>query len=119
MVPLARGEERNDYETKMITVSSYNVLIDSVHPPARDRNLLVVKNILADSAMADILVLQEVCDDFLSFMLNEPEVQEKYAFVSHGPPNQPEIGPLHQFTKYCYSQPVRIRLEFGPFPTQA
>ena len=88
------GEERNDYETKMITVSSYNVLIDSVHPPARDRNLLVVKNILADSAMADILVLQEVCDDFLSFMLNEPEVQEKYAFVSHGPPNQPEIGPL-------------------------
>ncbi len=88
------GKEQNDCNTNPMAVSSYNVLVDSVHPPARDRDLLVIRNILSESAKADILVLQEVSDEFLSSLLVEPEIQQRYTFASHGPPSQAEIGPL-------------------------
>ncbi|CAO2656487.1 Nn.00g052900.m01.CDS01 [Neocucurbitaria sp. VM-36] len=88
------GEELNEDASTTVTVSSYNVLIDSEYPPARDRDALLVRNILSDSAMSDILVLQEVSDDFLSYLLGDSEVQRRYPFTSHGPPSQPDIGPL-------------------------
>lgn len=88
------GEEVNDLDLTNLTVSSYNVLIDSEYPPARDRDSLLVRTILEDSAMANILVLQEVSDDFLSYLLCDGEVQRRYPFTSHAPPCQPEIGPL-------------------------
>jgi endonuclease/exonuclease/phosphatase family metal-dependent hydrolase len=88
------GEESSQIETETVTVSSYNVLIDTEYPPTHDRDPLVVRNILSDSAMADILVLQEVSDDFLSYLLQDTEIQRRYPFTSHGDPNQPDIGPL-------------------------
>jgi endonuclease/exonuclease/phosphatase family metal-dependent hydrolase len=88
------GEESSEIETETVTVSSYNVLIDTEYPPTHDRDPLVVRNILSDSAMADILVLQEVSDDFLSYLLQDTEIQRRYPFTSHGDPNQPDIGPL-------------------------
>lgn len=87
-------EETDQIAATSITVSSYNVLIDSKYPPARDRDPLLVRTILSDSGMADILVLQEVSDDFLSYLLGDSEIQRRYPFTSHGPPSQPEIGPL-------------------------
>jgi endonuclease/exonuclease/phosphatase family metal-dependent hydrolase len=86
------GENLRDFDA--VTISSYNVLIDSEYPPARDRDAFLLETILSDSATADILVLQEVSDDFLSYILCDPEVQARYAFTSHGPPSQPDIGPL-------------------------
>ncbi|KAF1946437.1 Poly(A) polymerase type 3 [Clathrospora elynae] len=87
-------EERNEVETKSITVSSYNVLIDTEYPPTHDRDPLLIKTLLSDSATADVLVLQEVSDDFLSNLLDDTEVQRRYLFTSHAPPSQPDIGPL-------------------------
>ncbi|ORY09756.1 Poly(A) polymerase type 3 [Clohesyomyces aquaticus] len=77
-----------------LTISSYNVLIDSEYPPARDRDPLLLETIISKLAKADILVLQEVSDDFLSFLLSDNEVQQNFPFASHGPPSQPDIGPL-------------------------
>ena len=88
------GEHINDIESTTITISSYNVLVESEYPPARDRHSTLVRAILSDSAMADILVLQEVSDDFLSYLLSDSEVQRRYPFTSHAPSSQPEIGPL-------------------------
>ncbi|USP73355.1 uncharacterized protein yc1106_00629 [Curvularia clavata] len=87
-------EDHDDVDLETITVASYNVLVDSEYPPTHDRDPLVVSTILSDSAMADVLVLQEISDDFLSFLLGETEIQRRYPFVSHGPPTQPDIGPL-------------------------
>jgi endonuclease/exonuclease/phosphatase family metal-dependent hydrolase len=87
-------EEHTEIEAETITVASYNVLIDSEFPPTHDRDPLLISTILSDSAMADILVLQEMSDDFLSYLLSDAEIQRRYPFTSHGPPTQPDIGPL-------------------------
>ncbi|KAF1844016.1 uncharacterized protein K460DRAFT_287753 [Cucurbitaria berberidis CBS 394.84] len=94
MWSVCTGEELNDIESTTVTISSYNVFIDSEYPPARDRDSLLVRTILSDAAMADIIVLQEVSDDFLSYLLSDNEVQRRYPFTSHAPPSQPEVGPL-------------------------
>jgi endonuclease/exonuclease/phosphatase family metal-dependent hydrolase len=103
------GDKENLQGTTAITISSYNVLIDSEYPPTRDRDAFLVQTILADPATADILVLQEVSDDFLSYILCDPEVQRRYPYTSHGPPNQPDIGPLSSLrnivilSRWCFS----------------
>lgn len=80
-------------DSSKISISSYNVLIETEYPPERDREPLLVRNVLSDAAMADILVLQEASDDFLSYLLSDTEVRQRYPFTSHGPPDQPDIGP--------------------------
>lgn len=80
-----------------LRVSSYNVLIDSEHPPAQERFPLLLKNLVSKAAAAEILVLQEVSDDFLSYLLSEPQIgrfSRFYTYSSHGPPNQVDLGPL-------------------------
>ncbi|KAH7137934.1 hypothetical protein B0J11DRAFT_513211 [Dendryphion nanum] len=77
-----------------ITIASYNVLINSEYPPARDRDPLLLQAILSHNGMADILVLQEVSDDFLSYLLSSEKIQSQYPFVSNGPPSQLNLGPL-------------------------
>ncbi|WEW54751.1 hypothetical protein PRK78_000176 [Emydomyces testavorans] len=77
-----------------LTVSSYNVLLDHPHPPPRARYPALVRNILSKAALADVLLLQEVCDDFLSHLLAQDDIRNHYRFVSHGPPDQAGIGPL-------------------------
>jgi endonuclease/exonuclease/phosphatase family metal-dependent hydrolase/2'-5' RNA ligase len=87
-------EDQQDTEAKTLSISSYNVLIDTEYPPTHDRDPLLVSTILSESAMADVLVLQEVSDDFLSYILEDVELRKRYPFISHAPPNQPDIGPL-------------------------
>ncbi|KAF2742084.1 hypothetical protein M011DRAFT_294760 [Sporormia fimetaria CBS 119925] len=80
-----------------LRISSYNVLIDSVHPPDQDRFPLLLKNLLSKVAMADILVLQEVSDHFLSYLLSEPQVarlSQVYTYCTHAPPSQSDIDSL-------------------------
>lgn len=78
----------------VLAVSSYNVLLDQPHPPPRDRYPSLLRNILSQSALADVLVLQEVCDDFLSHLLGHDEIRNHYPYVTHGPPHQQGCGPL-------------------------
>nr|KMM72497.1 hypothetical protein CPAG_08791 [Coccidioides posadasii RMSCC 3488] len=78
----------------IVAISSYNVLVELPYPPPRERYPALVRNILSQSALADVLVLQEVCDDFLSHLLTLDEIRNHYTFATHGPPHQEGCGPL-------------------------
>ncbi|KAI1367322.1 hypothetical protein F5Y08DRAFT_74838 [Xylaria arbuscula] len=77
-----------------LTVASYNVLAEFEYPPSRARYSLITRNILQEAILADLLVLQEVTDDFLSFICQDNDIRQHYRFISHGPPDQDDIGPL-------------------------
>jgi len=98
-----------------ITVSSFNVLIDSEYPPARERDPHLLRTILSDQANADILVLQEVSDDFLSFILKDREVQARFPFTSHGPPDQSDVGPLSSLRNVVALSRWPFEWTFVPF----
>lgn len=98
-----------------ISVSSYNILIDSEYPPSRDRDPILVDIILAKSAVADILILQEVSDEFLSHLLQIEEVRDVFPYASHGPPSQPDIGPLPSLRNIVILSKWHFDWEFLPF----
>jgi endonuclease/exonuclease/phosphatase family metal-dependent hydrolase len=109
-------EENNEAEVKEVTVSSYNVLVDTEYPPDHDRDPLVVDTILSDQAMADVLVLQEVSDDFLSYLLStRQDVAQRYPFVSHGPPSQSDLGPLPSLRNVVILSHYPFRWHSVPF----
>lgn len=91
---VCQGTKQSSKTSESVSVSSYNVLIDSEYPATRDRDGILVQNILANAATADILVLQEVSDDFLTHLLSDLEIRRRYPYASHGPPHQADIGPL-------------------------
>jgi len=77
-----------------LTVSSYNVMAEFEWPPSESRYPLLVKNILHPEAEADVLVLQEVTDAFLSYLLASQDLRDAYPYCSHGPPRQDDVDPL-------------------------
>ncbi|KAJ2998054.1 hypothetical protein NUW58_g442 [Xylaria curta] len=103
-VPEVREEDINS-----LTVASYNVLAEFEYPPSKERYPLIVRNILQQAILADILVLQEVTDDFLSFICRDHEIRQHYQFVSNGPPDQDDIEPLQShlnvvvFSRWAFS----------------
>jgi endonuclease/exonuclease/phosphatase family metal-dependent hydrolase len=107
--------ERNQRSTSTITISSYNVLVDSEYPPERDRDAFLTTTILSAAAIADILILQEVSDDFLSHILNDPEIQTRYPYTSHAPSSQPEIGPLSSLRNIVILSCWSFSWKFVPF----
>lgn len=112
---LPASSDQPKLTTASISVASYNVLIDSMHPPPIERYSILVKNLLADSSTADILVLQEVADDFLSHLLKNDQIRAQYPFSTHGPPEQPEIGPLPSLRNVVVLSRWRFRWEWLPF----
>ncbi|KAI3329217.1 DUF455 domain-containing protein [Xylariaceae sp. AK1471] len=84
----------SESDLSSLTVASYNVLAEFHHPPSKARYALIVQNILQQSILADILVLQEVTDDFLSFICQNDNIRKHYRYVSDGPPDQYDIEPL-------------------------
>lgn len=107
--------ERSSGLSVSLTVSSYNVLVDSEFPPARDRDSILIDTLLSEPAKADVVVLQEVSDGFLSSLLNNAEVQREYPFTSHGPPTQPDIGPLPSLRNVVLISKHPFRWELVPF----
>ncbi|KAJ8132408.1 hypothetical protein O1611_g1216 [Lasiodiplodia mahajangana] len=77
-----------------LTIASYNVLAEFHYPPSEARYPLIVQNILQKAILADVLILQEVTDSFLSFVCENDDIRRHYRFVSNGPPNQDDIEPL-------------------------
>ncbi|KAI0404186.1 hypothetical protein F4802DRAFT_256550 [Xylaria palmicola] len=77
-----------------LSIASYNILAEFEYPPSTARYPLIVQNILQQAILADVLVLQEVTDDFLSFICQNDDIQKHYRFVSNGPPDQDDIEPL-------------------------
>ncbi len=77
-----------------LSIASYNVLGEFEWPPAEHRFPILIRNLLADNAAADVVVLQEVTDHFLSALLEDARVRSAYPFASHGPPDQEDMEPL-------------------------
>ncbi|KAI0537584.1 hypothetical protein GGR58DRAFT_342088 [Xylaria digitata] len=77
-----------------LTIASYNVLAEFKNPPSEARYPLIVRNILQEAILADVLVLQEVTDNFLSFICQNDDIRKHYRFISHGPSDQDDIEPL-------------------------
>ncbi|KIH94778.1 hypothetical protein SPBR_03564 [Sporothrix brasiliensis 5110] len=77
-----------------LSVATYNVLGEFEWPPVEDRFPLLIKNLLATNATADMLVLQEVTDHFLTALLGDDGIRSAYPFASHGPPDQEDMEPL-------------------------
>lgn len=111
--PSTSSSEAKKLET--FSVSTYNVLIDSEYPPARDRDPLLVDTILGKFALADVLVLQEVSDEFISYFLDNKEVREAFPYASHGPPSQPDISPLPSLRNIVMLSKWQFNWEFLPF----
>jgi 2'-5' RNA ligase len=98
-----------------LAISSYNVLVDSIFPPVRDRYDLLLRTILSQSALADILVLQEVSDDFLSYLLGHGAIRSCYPCTTHGPPNQTGIAPLVSLRNIVVLSRWNFSWEWIPF----
>lgn len=80
--------------TSALAIASYNVLAEFEYPPSQSRYPIVVRNMLERSALADVLVLQEVTDDFLCYLLRDERIRERYPFTTCGPPDQADMEPL-------------------------
>jgi endonuclease/exonuclease/phosphatase family metal-dependent hydrolase len=71
-----------------LRISSYNVLHDpSLTLSTEDRYPILLRSILSDSALSDILILQEVSDDFLPYLLSNNMICSHYSFATHTPIN--------------------------------
>ncbi|KAE8390399.1 hypothetical protein BDV23DRAFT_193794 [Aspergillus alliaceus] len=110
----SQGTEGNQLDSP-VTVASYNVLIDSPYPPPTERYPILLRNILSDAAAAEILILQEVSDDFFSFLLRDKGIRLRYPFATHGPPDQPEIGPLNSLRNIVVLSRWQFKWEWLPF----
>ncbi|KAL2159875.1 hypothetical protein VTH06DRAFT_2008 [Thermothelomyces fergusii] len=116
-VPYRAGEEPErwvPFPPPELVVASYNVLAEFEWPPSEARYPLLVRNILAESARADVLVLQEVTDGFLSYLLSDQQVRAAYPFCSHGPPHQDDIEPLPSYLNIVVLAATPFDWEYVP-----
>jgi poly(A) polymerase Pap1/2'-5' RNA ligase len=92
-----------------LKIASYNVLAEFEYPPSQERYPLILSNLLHNSAMSDILILEEITDDFLCFLLADGHIRQEYPFVTNAPPDQADIEPLPShinvvlLSKWCFS----------------
>ncbi|OAQ97636.1 hypothetical protein LLEC1_06605 [Akanthomyces lecanii] len=97
-----------------LIVASYNVLSEFNWPPDTSRNSALISNLLSRRAEADILVLQEVSDHFLPYLLKNDDICAKYPYSTHGPPDQPEIGPLPSLLNIVILSKFPLSWEYLP-----
>ncbi|KAM3436202.1 hypothetical protein NHJ13734_005191 [Beauveria thailandica] len=97
-----------------LIVATYNVHAEVLWPPDTSRNSALVANLLSRRAEADVLVLEEVSDHFLPDLLKDEHVCAKYPFCTHGPPDQPEIGPLPSLLNIVILSKFPLSWEYLP-----
>ncbi|KAK4166025.1 nuclear poly(A) polymerase 1 [Cladorrhinum sp. PSN259] len=90
-------DDDDDEQKSQLKVASWNVLAEFEYPPSRNRYPGIINNIMSEQADADVIVLQEVTDAFLGFLLQDERIRDKYPYCSHGPPQQDDIYPLPSF----------------------
>jgi endonuclease/exonuclease/phosphatase family metal-dependent hydrolase/2'-5' RNA ligase len=112
---LADSSPKDRASPASLSISSYNLLTDSRFPTTGNRSPELIKVILSQAALADVLVLQEVSDDFLSYLLCNYEIQEQYPFASHGPPSQANIDPLPSLRNVVMLSKWHFDWRFVPF----
>ena len=107
--------DAEEEERSTLAVASYNVLAEFEWPASEARYPLVVKNILAENATADVLVLQEVTDGFLSYLLGDQQIRDAYPFCSHGPPDQDDIEPMPNYLNIVVLSKAAFDWEYVSF----
>ncbi|KID61949.1 DUF455 domain protein, partial [Metarhizium hybridum] len=100
---------------RQLVVASYNVLAEFEWPPDTSRYQGLVSTILSERAAADVLVLQEVTDHFLPYLLQHQGVCARYRFATHGPPGQPGHGPLPNLLNIVVLSKLAFRWNYVPF----
>lgn len=98
-----------------LAVATYNVLAEFYYPPSQERYPLLVQNMLSDRGRSDVLVLQEVTDDFLSYLLRHRDIRDSFSFVSHGPPDQKDVDPLPSHNNIVILSRFAFDWEWVPF----
>jgi endonuclease/exonuclease/phosphatase family metal-dependent hydrolase len=102
------GLDANERVDRLV-IASYNVLADFEGPPNHSRYSALISNLLSIRASADILVLEEVTDDFLAALLANEQICSKYPYATHGPPNLQNIGHLPNhlnivvLSRFCFT----------------
>jgi endonuclease/exonuclease/phosphatase family metal-dependent hydrolase len=104
-----------DDKPDRLIVASYNVLAEFEWPPSLERHADTIANILSNRAAADILVLEEVTDQFLSFLLADPEVRRRYPYSTHGPSDSPGVGPLPSLLNVIVLSRFALQWSYLPF----
>lgn len=97
-----------------LVIASYNVLAEFDWPPSSSRYPALVGNILSERASADILVLQEVTDQFLSFLLSNSNIRSQYLYATHGPPDQHGVAPLPSHLNIVVLSKLPFQWEYLP-----
>ncbi|KAM3505523.1 hypothetical protein MY11210_007939 [Beauveria gryllotalpidicola] len=97
-----------------LIVATYNVHAEVHWPPDTSRNLALITNLLSRRAEADILVLEEVSDHFLPDLLKDDDICAKYPYCTHGPPDQPDIGPLPSLLNIVILSKFPLSWEYLP-----
>ncbi|TFA97517.1 hypothetical protein CCMA1212_010760 [Trichoderma ghanense] len=97
-----------------LVIASYNVMAEFDWPPSPSRYPALVSNILSERASADILVLQEATDHFLSFLLEDTSICSRYPYATHGPPQQHEVGPLPSHSNIVVLSKLSFQWEYLP-----
>ncbi|KAM3518108.1 hypothetical protein NHJ13051_008427 [Beauveria bassiana] len=97
-----------------LIVATYNVHAELHWPPDTSRNSTLIANLLSRRAEADVLVLEEVSDHFLPDLLRDKVVCAKYPYCTHGPPDQPGIGPLPSLLNIVILSKFPLSWEYLP-----
>ncbi|KAI1345022.1 hypothetical protein F5Y15DRAFT_14843 [Xylariaceae sp. FL0016] len=84
----------NIVNPKSFGVASYNVLADFEYPPVNFRYPILVQNLLDQLDSTDIVVLEEVTDDFLTYLCRNDRIRRQFTYITHGPPDQADLEPL-------------------------
>jgi poly(A) polymerase Pap1/uncharacterized protein (UPF0248 family)/endonuclease/exonuclease/phosphatase family metal-dependent hydrolase len=100
---------------EQLAISSYNVLGEFSWPPSQARYPALIDRILDESSKADVLVLQEVQDEFLSYLLADEEIRSSYPYTSHAPPSQLDLDPLPSFLNSVILSRLKFDWEWVPF----
>ena len=90
----SQGRDSSVGPPQNLVIASYNVLAEFTSPPSQVRYPLLLDSLLGTTVAADILVLQEVTDEFLTYLLSSDKLRDWYSYVSHGPPDQQDLDPL-------------------------
>ncbi|KAK2612869.1 hypothetical protein QQS21_001149 [Conoideocrella luteorostrata] len=114
--PCSNDQSTSDTnQIDQLIVSSYNVLAEFEWPPDASRYPTLISYILSEYAVSDILVLQEVTDHFLPYLLQNADVCKRYQFSTHGPPGRHGIGPLPSLLNIVVLSKFHFSWEYVPF----
>ncbi|KAK1998975.1 endonuclease/Exonuclease/phosphatase [Colletotrichum falcatum] len=117
--PISSGPSHSTIKCpENLIIASWNILAEFHWPPSRTIYPIILDNMLAETSLADVVVLQEVTDDFLPYLLADERIRKHYTYVSHGPHDNPAAGPLPNILNNVVLSKHIFSWEYLPFKRQ-